>query len=909
MKLFQKTVVCLLLAGLLPVLGACTEPSSPDSGTHTEEQNTAGSTLTDTEMATSYDDTTEQMEKPPREVYEDLSFNVPSYSNSDEKTVTMQSEGTNASGQVHLDFSVLNGQYVLSSTKIGFSCHDVVTCDTCGYVNTDDGGAYLISSHGKDQGGITVTVAAPILASSVTGMTLTFKTTAEAAASSMRILTSGQTNNAAFINNCAPMGGATLQWTTVDLGVKDFSELADDDGYIRSFQMYFRNKSKADCYVQSVDFSISPDEFLTVEETVGNCFYRYGAVESIARIIADRFTAADIQAEISVTGSAYRKNSSSSGGSLRYTATATLSDGTVLKTEHTATIPAVTGVWLDTTDSQYGASHDARGQWQDTFDPSGLLFLTDSSLSCAEGVKTVEYAVIPKDTAYHDGQIVWHAPHLLEMNDEGISHMLVNSFLDLGDRLKEGESYRFLVRGVTKNGNYILHVDIPFVYKVLSSQASNALCTAQAALAQADFTCTADMENKADYIREQLSSLIRDESVALNVEILGEGLGSLRAYVTLRYSSVITEARLPVYELDGKIISDVYNYAGQAFTQEALTVYYSHEQTAITLLTPYDGDRHVILASDVIYDHAKAPLSVIQNANYGYLKGEYCTPKPVTLTWEDENGAEGKSYTVCLSLNRDMKDATEITVNEPRAEIYNLNIGTTYYWQVKSGEDASPVQVFTTEDGYPRFIKLDGVSNVRDIGGYITAEGKKVKQNLAYRSAQLESITDDAREIALRQLNIRTDLDLRGGSTAPLGSSVKHISVAMQWYEHIFEEDMYGVVKKTISTFADEKNYPIIFHCSMGRDRTGTTAFLILGLLGVDEDTLRHEYYASFFSQQGAFSETEFPLLIANVDRLVKGLADFGDEDDTLQEKIRAYLLHIGVTEDELQSICDIWLE
>ena len=910
MKSLQKAIMCLLLAGLIPALGACTETPTPGSGTQTEERDTAGSATTDTEAGTSSEASTEeQAEKPPRDVYEDLSFDIPSYPNPDEKTVTVQSEGTKASGQVHLDFTALNGQYILSSTKIGFSCHDVVTCDTCGYVDTNDGGAYLISSHGKDQGGITVTVAAPILASSVTGMTLTFRTTAEAAASSMRILSAGQTNNAAFINSCAPMGGATQQWTTVDLGVKDFSELADDDGYIRSFQMYFRNKSNTDCYVQSVDFSISPDEFLTVEETVGNCFFRYGAVESIAHIIAGRFTAADIQAEISVTGSAYRKNSSSSDGSLRYTATATLSDGTVIRKECTAAVPAVSGVWLDTSNSQYGSSHDNKGQWQDTFDPSGLLFLTDNSLSCTEGVKTVEYAVVAKDLAYDDGQIVWRAPHLLEMNGDGISHMLVNAFLDLGDQLTEGESYRFLVRGVTKESNYILHIDIPFVYQALSTRAATALQTAQAALAQADFTCSADVENKANYVRDQLTSLIRDEAIAMDVEILGEGLGSLRACVSLRYSPAITEARLPVYELDGKIISDVYNYVGQAFTQEALTVYYSHEQTAITLLTPFDGDRRVILAADVIYDHAKAPLAMIQNVNYGYLKGEYCTPKPVTLTWADEHAAEGKSYTVYLSRNRDMTDATEITVTHPCAEIYNLNIGTTYYWQVKSEDGVSPVQVFTTEDGYPRFIKLDGVSNVRDIGGYITTDGRRVKQNLAYRSAQLESITDDAREIALRQLNIRTDLDLRGGSTSPLGSSVKHISVAMQWYEHIFEEDMYGAVKKTVSAFADEKNYPIIFHCSMGRDRTGTTAFLILGLLGVDEDTLRHEYYASFFSQQGAFNESEFPLLIANVDRLVKGLADFGDKDDTLQEKIRAYLLHIGVTEAELRSICDIWLE
>ena len=908
MKLPSKHAFCLLLAGLLFVLGSCTGAPSPSP--NTEAQETVDATVTEAASDTSTEATTdEQAAKPPREVYEDLSFQVPSYTDPGTKSATVHSEGNQATGRVHLDFTALNGQYIVSSTKVGFSCHDVATCDTCGYVDTEDGGAYRMSSHNVDQGGVTVTVATPILASSVTGMTLTFKTTSEASSSSMRILTADQTNNAAFINTCGSMSGATREWTTVDLGVKDFSELADSDGYIRSFQMYFRNKNKTDCYVQSIDFSISPEEFLIVDEVVGNCFYHYGAAEAIARVIADRFTAANIQAEITVKGASYRKNSSSSEGSLRYKATATLADGSVITAQHTAAIPAITNAWLDTTDGQYGSSHDAKDQWQETFDPAGLLFLTDSSLSCAEGVKSVEYAVVSEDLPYDDGQIVWYAPQLLEMKEGGISHLLINAFLDLGEQLEDGSSYRLLVRGVTKKSNYILHVDIPFVYQPLSVTAAEALQAAQATLEQADLICPADMENKADYLRELLTSRINNQAVALDIEVLGEGVGSMRARVALRYNSAITDDRLPVYDLNGTVISDVYNYAGQAFTKEAFTVKYSDEQAVITLTAPFDGDRHVILAADVIYAHAKAPLTTIENANYGYLTGEHCTPAPVTLTWVDKNAAEGKVYTVSLSTDRNMKNPVELTVSQPRAEIYNLNIGTTYYWQVRSGEDVSPVQVFTTEDGYPRFIKLDGVSNVRDIGGYVTTDGRRVKQDLAYRSAQLDGITDEAKDVALEWLHIRTDLDLRGGGSSPLGSSVKHISVSMQWYEHIFEEKMYGVVKQTISTFADESQYPIIFHCSMGRDRTGTTTFLILGLLGVDEDTLRHEYYASFFSQQGAFNEAEFPLLIANMNRLVNGLNDFGDQDDSLQEKIHAYLLHIGVTEEEIQSIKDIWLE
>lgn len=906
MKPLFKLILCLLIAANLPVLSACTQTRTESGTAHA-----GGDTAAEPPAGTVTEaDTDGALQAPPRDVYEDLSFDIPAYTDPGTKTATVTSEGTADAGRVHLDFTAPSGLYIISSTKVGFSCHDVATCDSCGYVDTEDGGAYLFSSEGKDQGGVTVTLSTPILASSVTGMTLTFKTTKDAAASSMRILTGSQSNNAAFINTCPPMGGATEEWVTTDLGVKDFTELADSDGYIRTFQMYFRNKSGADCYVQSVDLTIRPDEFLIVDEVTGNCFFRQGATRAVADVIAARFTAAGIRAEIKVDGVVYRKNSSSAEGSLRYNVTARLPDGTVLERQQlTATVPAVSGAWLDTTDGPYGATHNANGQWQDTFDPAGILFLTDSTLDAAEGIRSAEYAVVAEELPFDDASVVWRTPHLLKISEQGISHLLVNAYLDLGDQLVEGSAYRLLVRGVTARDNYILHVDIPFTYQPLSAEAADALSAAQTLLSSAELTCSPDVEDKTAHVRKQLLRLIPDPALAVDMEVLGEGLGSMRIAVSLRYTAAIKEARLPTYVLDGQTISAVYNYVGEAFTEEAVTVRFSNEASSIVLTAPYDGDRHVIPAADVIYRHAKAPLSEIQSAAYGYLRGEHCTPPPVRLTWTDTNAAEGKRYTVSISRHRDMKDALTLTVTEPCAEVYHLNIGTTYYWQVTSEEEASPVQTFTTEDGYPRFIKLDGVSNVRDIGGYVTADGRRVRQNLAYRSAQLDAITDEARRVALEQLGIRTDLDLRGGGSTPLGDTVRHISVAMQWYEHIFEEDMYGVVRQTVSTFADKENYPIIFHCSMGRDRTGTTTFLILGLLGVEEETLRREYYASFFSEQGAFSETEFPLLITNMNRLVDGFETFGDKDDTLQEKIEAYLLHIGVTAEEIQSIRSIWLD
>jgi protein-tyrosine phosphatase len=43
-------------------------------------------------------------------------------------------------------------------------------------------------------------------------------------------------------------------------------------------------------------------------------------------------------------------------------------------------------------------------------------------------------------------------------------------------------------------------------------------------------------------------------------------------------------------------------------------------------------------------------------------------------------------------------------------------------------------------------------------------------------------------------------------------------------------------------TIAQPENLPSVFHCAAGKDRTGVTAALILGLLGVPKDTIVADY-------------------------------------------------------------------
>ena len=890
MKHFKAISGLLTLAMLLGALGACTK--QPDPTPPSPEQTT---------------DVGEQ--EPTRQEYKDLSFEtVPAHKSNGEKSYTVKVDGENADCETTLDFSQMDGRYVISPTKIKFSCHDVASCPDCGLVS-EDGGAYRFSSDGLDQGSVTVTLAVPLLASTVERMTLTFRTTADAPNSEMRILSAVQTNNAAFINKCGSMGGAAAEYVTVDLGVEDFAKLADSDGYIRSFQMCFRNKNKVDCFVKSVTFVMGAQPLLQVDAVDENCFFREGALAAVANAVAERFKQAGIGGEITVTNKKYAKNSSYRDGHLHYSATAVLADGTKVTASHDLTIPPVSGVWLDATDGQYGSSHDSLGQWQQTFDPSGMLLLTDNIISCAEGVLRMEYAVIGADQAYDDAEVRWLQPQILQMEDGKISALFVNAALDVNGMLKSGSAYRLLLRGVSNNSNYILHVDIPFTYSPLSVKAQDALTAAYQKVGEATLSCDAQTEDKQAALLEQLTALIGDPDIGISVDVYGNGLHSLRFSVSLRYLAQIGEQRLPEYVINGERMTDVYNFEGESFTLDELALRYGEDEGSIVLTHPYDGDAHVILASDAIYKHANAALAQIKNVSYGYTSEEYCTPPTLCLSWTDVNGAANKSYTVRLSQNPDLSGAVEMTVTGTSVEVEQLLVGTTYYWQVSAGDASSLIYTFTTEDGYARFIRMDGVSNVRDIGGYRTLDGKRVKQGMAFRSAHLDGITAEGLAVALDQLGIRTDLDLRGGSSRPLGQSVNHISVGMQWYEHIFDEAHRESVRRAISAFAYEENYPIVFHCTMGRDRTGTTSFLILGLLGVDEDTLHREYYASFFSTAGAFDADEFTLLVQNMGRLSHGLDAYGDRDDTLQQKIEAYLLDIGVTAEEIASIREILLE
>ncbi len=295
-------------------------------------------------------------------------------------------------------------------------------------------------------------------------------------------------------------------------------------------------------------------------------------------------------------------------------------------------------------------------------------------------------------------------------------------------------------------------------------------------------------------------------------------------------------------------------------------------------------------------------------------------PDPVVFTWASEPAAD--SYTVYISENVDMSDAETYTTDSSTLSLDHLFTGTEYYWRVegKHGEkkSESPIYSFKTEEGI-RAVRIDGVSNTRDIGGFITADGRRVKQGMIYRGGRMDLddgtllITDEGRDYMLNVLGIKTDYDLRGAKgPSPLGEDVNYLTFDGRYYaggdRGLMKRSSWKIFKREIEAFAVKENYPIYIHCSLGRDRTGTLAFMINGLLGVDEQTLLKEYEISMLSVMGgSFDNAPMDAIQANINSLIDYMHTM--EGDTLSECIEAYLLKIGVTQDTIDTIRNILLE
>lgn len=113
-------------------------------------------------------------------------------------------------------------------------------------------------------------------------------------------------------------------------------------------------------------------------------------------------------------------------------------------------------------------------------------------------------------------------------------------------------------------------------------------------------------------------------------------------------------------------------------------------------------------------------------------------PLPVTLAWQSDAPANTE-FTVEWATKADFTNARRAATTARELKIDNLEINALYHWRVKAGETVSPARTFRTEDMAPRLLRVPDVPNVRDLGGRKTLDGKRVRQNMVFRTAGMNA--------------------------------------------------------------------------------------------------------------------------------------------------------------------------
>ncbi len=277
-----------------------------------------------------------------------------------------------------------------------------------------------------------------------------------------------------------------------------------------------------------------------------------------------------------------------------------------------------------------------------------------------------------------------------------------------------------------------------------------------------------------------------------------------------------------------------------------------------------------------------------------------------------------------------------VSYTVPRA---NFEIARTYWWRVtglgkpakdqkKSRTVRSETTSFTTEDRAPRWIEIEGkVWNIRDFGGWRTTDGRRVRQGMAFRGQGLNnnSVTGERQgrnrltvedvKYFTQTLGIKTDLDLRSkGETAdlaesPLGPGVKLILRSSQCYKGIFTDNGKKTMAANVRAFCDKANYPIYFHCIGGADRTGSLAYVLLGVLGVSQHDIETDWESTFYPNIPDDINEKDPDFWCRESHLTDGIAKYGAEGDTWQRRCELYLIDCGVTQEEIARLREILLE
>ncbi len=262
-------------------------------------------------------------------------------------------------------------------------------------------------------------------------------------------------------------------------------------------------------------------------------------------------------------------------------------------------------------------------------------------------------------------------------------------------------------------------------------------------------------------------------------------------------------------------------------------------------------------------------------------------------------------------------------------------------------------------------IPLKSIKNARELGGYTTTDGRKIKTGLLLRTAALGGISEQDVKILTDTYNLqhivdfRMDMEIEKGADPEIDGAMYHhfdvidLSLLSNDDAADFEVDTSDIIKTVEITiksgFLNDNMYigflaadkgknayseffrilinsapdrAVLWHCTNGKDRTGLGAMLILSALGADEDLIIEDYLLTneYFADRIESTKQLLKSKGLDDDYITQALLVFDCVDKQYMINAMAYLKKtygsvmgyirggLNITEDEINSLKEKYL-
>jgi len=177
------------------------------------------------------------------------------------------------------------------------------------------------------------------------------------------------------------------------------------------------------------------------------------------------------------------------------------------------------------------------------------------------------------------------------------------------------------------------------------------------------------------------------------------------------------------------------------------------------------------------------------------------------------------------------------------------------------------------KEPYTRHIEFENIINFRDLGGYPARDGYTVAWRRLFRSGEFRHMTGNDLEKLTGEIGITSVLDLRsgielenGGKGLLEGAEIRYRNIVFmtdddpeanashyahctnmgEFYLVMARQPGYGPrIVEALEVIADPQNHPMVFHCAVGKDRTGMLAGVLLSVPGVEDKDIIEDYTLS----------------------------------------------------------------